>query len=110
MYYLPEEAHYLCGRAHVVAIWPDGRKRRFFISERIETNRPPWPIPNLVEERELLNEDITETWLTACKHPEDFDLTDVKRHFGYGAPGLRHLSYAQVVAKYSPFVLELAQT
>ena len=110
VYYLPEGVRYLCGRAHTASIWPDGRNRRFFISERTETNRPPWPIPKLVEERELFNEDVTETWLEACKHPEDFDLSDVRRHFGYGAPGARHLSDDQVVAKYSQFVLALTQT
>jgi len=63
-------------------IWPDGRARRFFISEKTETSKPPWPVPELVEERELLNEDVTESWLGPYEHPEDTDYGDVRRHFG----------------------------
>jgi hypothetical protein len=109
VYYLPEESKYLCGRIHSAEVWADGRMRRFFISERTETNRPPWAIPELVEERELLNEDVTETWLGACEHPEDKEYGDVRRHFGYGAPGGRHLARDQVVGKYGMFVLRLAE-
>jgi hypothetical protein len=109
VYYLSEESRYLCGRVHAASVWPDGRMRRFFIAERTETNRPPWPIPELVEERELLNEDVTETWLGPCEHPEDTNYGDVRRHFGYGAPGGKHLRIAQVVDKYSQFVLKPAE-
>jgi hypothetical protein len=80
--------------------------RRFFISERTEVNRPPWAIPDLVEERELLNQDVTETWLDACKHPEDEDYKDVRRHFGYGAPGGKHVTREQIVERYGQFVLK----
>ena len=102
-----DEGHeYLCGRNHAPSIWPDGRVRRFNISEKEETNRPPWPIPELVEERELLTQELTESWLNECQNPEDEDYGDVRRHFGYGAPGGRHLTKEQVIAKYEGFVLK----
>lgn len=110
VFYLSEESRYLCGRIHAASIWPDGRKRRFFISEKADTNRPPWAVPALVEERELWNEDVSETWLDACKHPEDRDFGDVRRHFGYGAPGAKHLTADQVMTKYRQFVLSPVQS
>ena len=106
VYYLTEDSQYLCGRVHTASIWPDGKLRRFIISERTEVNRPPWPIPRVVEERELLNQEVTETWLGACENPEDKDFGDVRRHFGYGAPGGRHLTQEQVVQRYGQFVLK----
>jgi hypothetical protein len=86
-------------------VWPDGKTRRFYIAEKSEIERPPWSIPEIVEERELLNENVTETWLGPCEHPDDPDYRDVRRHFGYGAPGGRHLARAQVLEKYAQFVL-----
>ena len=109
VYYLSEDARYLCGRVHEARVWADGRKRRFFISERTEANRPPWPVPALVEERELFNESVTENWLDACPHPDDSDFGDMRRHFGYGAPGAKHLTAEQVISKYASFVLSQAQ-
>ena len=109
VYYLPKDQKYLCGRKHEASIWPDGRKRRFVIAEKSDTNRPPWPIPAVVEERELFNEDVTETWIDACPHPEDKDYGDMRRHFGYGAPGATHLTTDQVISKYSQFVLSETQ-
>ncbi len=105
VYYLSEEAAYLCGRNHATAVWEDGRLRRFVISNRDETNKPPWPIPALSEEREILNQDFIESWIDACPNPEDTEFGDFRRHFGYGAPGGRHLTRDQVLAKYSSFVL-----
>ena len=110
VYYLSDYYDYICGRVHPTAVWADGKLRRFFISERSEINRPPWAIPNLIEERELLNpagnQDVTETWLDACKYPEDKDYRDVRRHFGYGAPGGKHLTKEQVLERYGEFVLK----
>ena len=91
-------------------IWPDGRQRRFFISEKTETGRPPWPVPELVEERELLNEAATESWLSPCAHPRDTDFGDVRRHFGYSAPGGKHLTRDDVISKYGQFVLKPAES
>ena len=105
VYYLSEDAQYICGRVHSAAVWPDGKLRRFFISERTEANQPPWAIPSVVEERELLNQNVTETWLKPCEHPEDTDYGDIRRHFGYGAPGGKHLTGEQVVIRYEKFVL-----
>jgi len=99
VYYLPEGSQYICGRVHGSVTWPDGRTRRFFISKKTETSRPPWPIPELVEERELLNEDATESWLGPCENPQDTEYGDVRRHFGYGAPGGKHLTRDQVIRK-----------
>jgi hypothetical protein len=109
VYYLSDYYEYLCARLHVTAVWPDGRLRRFFIQEKTETDRPPWAIPNLVEERELLNQDVIETWLDVCKHPEDENYGDYRRHFGYGAPGGRHLTKDQVVERYGQFVLKAVE-
>jgi len=106
VYYLSEYWEYLCGRVHATSVWPDGRMRRFFISERTEANRPPWAIPNLAEERELLSEDVIETYLAPCKFPEDKDYHDVRRHFGYGAPGGKHLTKEQIVERYGQFLLK----
>ena len=106
VYCLAEGPDYLCGRNHAPAIWPDGRVRRFNISEKEETNKPPWQIPGLVEERELLTQELTESWLGECPNPDDEDYRDVRRHFGYGAPGGRHLTKGQVLEKYGPYVLK----
>ncbi len=105
VYFLPKDTPYLCGRNHVASVWPDGRVRRFVISNRSETDKPPWPVPTVAEEREILNEEFTEAWVDECPHPEDTDYGDVTRHFGFGAPGGRHLTREQVLEKYSPYVL-----
>jgi len=65
-----------------------------------------WKAEILVEERELLNEDATESWLSPCAHPQDTDFGDLRRHFGYGAPGGKHLTRDQVIKKYGQFVLK----
>ncbi len=106
VYFLPDDVEYLCGRTHAPSIWEDGRNRRFVISQKEDTNKPPWPIPDVIEERELLTDEYVESWVDACPHPEDSDYGDVRRHFGYGAPGGRHLSKEQVVGKYGKFVLK----
>ena len=80
--------------------------RRFVISQKTESDRPPWPIPAVVEEREILTQELTESWVDSCPYPEDADYGDVRRHFGYGAPGGRHLTKEQVLAKYAAFVLK----
>ncbi len=84
--------------------------RKFFISEKSETDRPPWAIPLVVELRELYNEDVTEMWVSACPHPDDTEYGDLGRHFGYGAPGGSHLARDQVVSKYGQFVLRPAES
>jgi hypothetical protein len=60
----------------------------------------------VVEERELLNQDVIEMWLDECKYPEDENYGDVRRHFGYGAPGGKHLTRDQVLERYTQFVLK----
>jgi hypothetical protein len=106
VYYLSDYWEYLCGRNHATSVWPDGKQHRFFVSETTQTNRPPWAIPKVVEERELLNQEVIETWLDSCKYPEDENYGDLRRHFGYGAPGGKHLSKEQVLEKYGQFVLK----
>ena len=108
VYFLQEAGDYLCGRNHAPSVWADGRTRRFNVAEKTEFNKPPWPIPQVAEERELLNQELTETWIGECQHPEDQDYGDVRRHFGYGAPGGRHLTRELVVEKYAGFVLRPA--
>ncbi|HUH82772.1 MAG TPA: hypothetical protein VLX33_02705 [Nitrososphaerales archaeon] len=110
VYYLPKEYTYLCGRNHAPYIGSDGKVRHLAISNKTETNRPPWPIPMLSEERDLYTETTIESWLDDCPNPEDTDMSDVRRHFGYGAPGGRHLTREQVAEKYPRFVLMPVQT
>ena len=107
VYCLPEDSSYICGRVHVPSVWTDGKRRRFVLSERTESNRPPWPIPPMAEEREVLEQELTESWLDACKNPDDTDYGDYRKHFGYGAFGGRHLARDQVVSKYAEYVLRL---
>jgi hypothetical protein len=107
VFFLPDENQYLCGRNHAPSVWPDGKRRRFVISERAETNQPPWVIPPKIEERELIREDLVEMWLDTCKHPEDKDYGDTRRHFGFSAPGGRHLTREETIAKYAEFTLKL---
>ena len=105
-YYNTDYLGYLCGRVHATSGGPDGKVHRFFISESAETDGHPWAIPILVEERELLNQEVMENWLDSCKHPEDQDLRDASRHFGYRAPGGKHLTRDQVVERYREFGLK----
>jgi len=105
VYYLSEYFEYICGRIHVASVWPDGKLRKCIISEKTPTDRPPWPIPRLTEERELLNQEVIEMYLAACENPDDENLGDIRRHFGYGAPGGKHLTRDQVVSRYEQFVL-----
>lgn len=106
VYYLSEDTPYLCGKNHAATAWPDGKVRKFVISEKTETNKPPWPVPAVAEEREMLTQEFTEAWLDECPNPEDEDYGDVRRHFGYGAPGGRHLTREEVLEKYALFVLK----
>ncbi len=106
VFYLDEGATYLCGRSHDPSTWPDGKMRRLVVSVQSETNRPPWPIPALTEEQELLREEYSECWVKACEHPDDQDFGDVRRHFGYGAPGGKHLTREELIQKYDLFVLK----
>ncbi len=79
------------------------------ISRQMDTNKPPWPVPEVVEEQELITQEYIETWIDACKNPDDDSYGDVQRHFGYGAPGGRHLTKDQVLNKYEMFVLQPVQ-
>jgi len=111
VYYLPKEFTYLCGRNHAPSIGSDGRLRRLVISNKTETNKPPWPIPLMAEERELYTEEVIESYLDDCPNPEDKDYGDVRRHFGgYGAPGGRHLTREQVMEKYTRILLIPVET
>jgi hypothetical protein len=110
VYYLDEGSVYLCGRKHSPAPSLDGRIRKFNITEWSESNQPPWSIPAVVESRELFQQDMTEMWLSECKNPRDKDYGNVSRHFGYGAPGGKHLTQEEVVGAYSDYVLNLVQT
>lgn len=109
VYFLPPGSSYLCGRNHAATVWSDGRKRRFVISDMSETNRPPWPVPQMVEERELFRQELSEVWVTECKYPDDTDLNNTRRHFGYNAPGGKHLTRDEVFEKYSDYLLQPAE-
>jgi len=63
----------------------------------------------MAEERELLRNELSETWIDECKYPDDTDFGNYRRHFGYGAPGGRHLTWVQVLDKYNMYVLKLAE-
>ena len=64
----------------------------------------------VVEERELINDDVTEAWLDTCRNPDDTEYGDVMKHFGYSAPGGAHLTREEVLRKYGQFVLRTAAT
>ena len=106
VYALPNDGYYLCARNHATKVWPDGVKRRFVISERSETDRPPWFIPPLVEESEIVQVDFLEDWLDACKYPKDAEFSDRRRHFGYATIGGRHLTMNEAMGKYVDYVLK----
>jgi hypothetical protein len=111
VFFLPEAA-YLCSRTHVVGVWKDGKKRKFVVSQRVETDRQPWAIPEVVEEKEVLNQDQVDSWLDECQNPSDSatDFTDYRRHFGgYQTFGGRHLTRAQVIDKFGDYVLRPAK-
>lgn len=63
----------------------------------------------MAEERELLRQELSETWIDECKYPDDTDFGNYRRHFGYGAPGGRHLTWAKVLEKYTKYVLRPAE-
>ena len=109
VYYLREEAAYICSRNHVPAVWKDGRRHRYLISARADTDKPPWAVPPLVEEREVPQQDLVESWLDVCKFPSDTEYGDYRRHFGYNAFGGRHLTREDVVSKYREYVLRLTE-
>jgi hypothetical protein len=110
VYYLPQEAAYLCAKNHVIATWSDGVKRKYVISDRAETDKPPWPIPDLVEEKEMTHQEWFESWLVSCPYPTDADtgMGDRRRHFGFGTIGGKHLTRQQVVDKFGDYVLRAA--
>ena len=110
VYYLPKEFTYLCGRNHAPSLGSDRRLHRLVISNKTETNKPPWVIPMMAEERELHTEEVIESYLDDCPNPEDKDYGDVRRHFGYGAPGGRHLTREQVMEKYTKILLVPVET
>ncbi|MDA4126302.1 MAG: hypothetical protein OK452_03730 [Thaumarchaeota archaeon] len=64
----------------------------------------------MAEERELLRQDLSETWIDECKYPDDTDFGNYRRHFGYGAPGARHLTKEKVIEKYNRYVLRQADS
>ena len=84
--------------------------KRLVITEESETNRPPWPIPAQTEEQELFRETFSEYWIRACAYPEDTDFGDVQRHFGYGAPGGKHLSREELAKEFDRYVLKPVQS
>ena len=109
VYCLREEAAYICSRNHVPALWKDGRRHRYIISARADTDKPPWAVPDLVEEREMLQQELLESWIDECKYPSDTEYGDYRRHFGYNAFGGRHLTREEVVNKYVDYVLRLTE-
>ena len=61
VFFLPAEEACLCARNHVSTPWKDGKIRRYIIVERAETNRAPWVIPEVVEEREVPQQEQVES-------------------------------------------------
>ena len=105
VFFLDDASSYFCGRAHATTTWSDGKSRRFVISGQKDTSEAPWPIPPLVEEREIYHDQFVESWVDSCPNPGDIEFGDVRRHFGFGAPGGRHLTVEQAIQKYSLYVL-----
>jgi len=100
-YNLLEPGSYLCARDHIAKVLPNGQRRRLVVPRRLGPERLPWAIPDVVEEREAVREDLVTTRLYACRHPENQAYDDLTQH-RYGA---KHLTRVEVLTKYADYVL-----
>jgi len=102
-YNLPGAGYYLCTKDHPITLLPNGHRRRLVVTERSEPGRLPWTIPEVVEEKEVLQDDLIETQLYTCRHPDNrtWMYGDLTKHL-FGA---RHLTREEVLAKYADYVL-----
>jgi len=102
-YYLPEAGSYLCTKDHIAKVLPNGRRRRLVVMERVEPERLPWAIPDLVEEKEAFQDNLMETQLYTCRHPEDrtWMYGDLTKHL-FGA---KHLTREEVLTNHADYVL-----
>jgi len=97
---------YLCSKDHKASTLGDGRLHRLKLTERIDSERSPWLIPEFVEEVELQGEGYLDNWIEGCRFPEDDSKNDVARHGNATRIGGRHLDRSQVISKFSRFVLQ----
>ena len=105
VYALDATQAYLCSHDHKEIIFNDGRKHRLSLTERIDSDKSPWPVPDFVEEVELQGEGRLDNWVEGCKYPEDEPKTDIIRHDTANRIGGRHLSREQMISKFKQFVL-----
>ena len=106
VYALVSDQTYLCSRQHLPSALADGRRHRLTVTEKIESDRSPWSIPEFTEEVELQQEGFIENWVESCKYPQDENKDDMTRHEAANRIGGRHLGREQVVSKFKPFVLQ----
>lgn len=105
VYALDATQTYLCSHDHKEITFNDGRKHRLSLTERIDSDKSPWPVPNFVEEVELQGEGHLDNWVESCKYPEDEPKNDMTRHDSANRIGGHHLSREQVTSKFKQFVL-----
>jgi hypothetical protein len=96
---------YLCSRQHKPSTLEDGRRHHLTLTEKAESDRSPWSIPDFVEEVELQQEGYIDNWIETCKFPEDEPKNNMTRHDPANRIGGRYLMREQVVSKFKPFVL-----
>jgi len=96
---------YLCAQFHKEVILDDGRRHRLSLSERIDSDLSPWPIPDFAEEVELSGEKSMDNWVETCKFPKDEPKNDMTRHDSANRIGGHHLGREQVMSKFKQFVL-----
>jgi len=96
---------YICAEAHKEITLDDGRRHHLTLTERIEADPSPWPIPDFAEEIELSGEKFIDNWIETCKFPEDEPKNDPTRHDSANRIGGRHLEKSEVASKFRQFVL-----
>ena len=103
-YYLLEAGSFLCTKDHVATVLPNGKRRRLVVMERSEPERLPWAVPDVVEEKEALQDDLIESQLYTCRYPDNrtWMYGDLTKHL-FGA---KHLTREEVLAKYADYVLQ----
>ena len=100
-YNLLEAGAYLCARDHIAKVSPNGQRRRLLVPKRSGPERFPWAIPDVVEEKEAVRDELIITRLYACRHPENQTYDDLTKH-RFGA---KHLTREEVLTKYADYVL-----
>jgi len=105
VYALDGGQEYICAQVHREITLDDGRHHHLSLTERIDSDMSPWPIPDFVEEVELSEEKYLNNWIESCKFPQDEPKNDMTRHDTANRMGGHHLDKKQVIGKFRQFVL-----